>query len=182
MGGGFGAVTCVIVKLLISKFTTGHAVWDLGSAGNGALCGEPLPSVLQKRRVLVPVPESPCPCPCQPTRAPSFLFWAMEKSALTPLLPCRHDRHHQRLCHLHPLGSCRGRHHWRPHLLAVFPVYPAHPEGGRPCRCDHSALHCWSSRGDVVSTSAPQIKSLDTLHRSCTMLVRFTAQMRLDGH
>jgi Amt family ammonium transporter len=39
LGGGFGAVTCVIVKLFISKLTGKKAVWCLMSAGNGALCG-----------------------------------------------------------------------------------------------------------------------------------------------
>ena len=39
MGGGFGGVTAVLVYLVYSKLTTGHAVWDLVSAGNGALTG-----------------------------------------------------------------------------------------------------------------------------------------------
>lgn len=40
MGGGFGAVTCTFVQLLVTKFKNGHGVWCLGSAGNGALCGK----------------------------------------------------------------------------------------------------------------------------------------------
>ncbi|KAK9917402.1 hypothetical protein WJX75_003971 [Coccomyxa subellipsoidea] len=39
MGLCFGGITSVLVYLAYSKYTTGHAVWDLFSAGNGSLLG-----------------------------------------------------------------------------------------------------------------------------------------------
>ncbi|CAL8463541.1 g3075 [Coccomyxa elongata] len=39
MGLCFGGITAVLVNLAYTKFTTGHAVWDLFAAGNGSLTG-----------------------------------------------------------------------------------------------------------------------------------------------